>query len=48
MYSDSSPIGSHLHQELFGVLGEPEEDEGDTEEPEVSTTEQAGFDWACT
>ena len=35
----------------MGVLwspGEPKEDEGKTEEPEVCTTEQAEFDWAHT
>ena len=29
-------------------LGEPEEDEGEMEEPDVCTSEQAEFNWACT
>ena len=31
----------------FLVLGETSEEEGEVEEPEISTKEHARFDWAC-
>ena len=33
-----------LHWELFWPPGEPEKDEGETEEPEVCAPKQAKFD----
>ena len=49
MYLDSSPPFYLLFTlGALWSLGEPEKDEGETEEPEVCTTEQAEFDWAHT
>ena len=42
------PFGSPFILGALWPLGEPEEDKGDTEEPEVSTREQPEFGWAYT
>ena len=48
VYLDCRCPNSLLYQKLFWLLGETsEEEEGETEEPETSTKEQARFDWAC-
>ena len=42
------PLSSLLYQKLYWLLGETsEEEEGETEEPETSTQEQARFNWTC-
>ena len=38
---------SLLYQNLFWLLGETSEEEGEMEESETSTQEQARFNWAC-
>ena len=48
VYLYSSPLGSLFTSEPLWLLDEPEEDEHETEESEISTREQNEFDWACT